>query len=316
MGMDRMIESFGDQVAEGWALGQRIEVPGAHSRINVIGMGGSALPGEFLASFAGDITVNLHRDYGYSGRLGDGLNICISYSGNTEETLDAFSEIVREGRPCIAISSGGKLIGLAKRDNIPYVQVRNDLVPRLALPLLSSVLLSICSRLNMVNLSDGEANYIAGKINASETRRIAEPIAGHLKGKIPLFYASSRNAVLATVGKIAVNENSKTQAFCNVFPELNHNEMNGFEVMNGSFAAVMIMDSEDHERNIRRMALTKKMLEGKSIPVYGLQLPAGPRLYKLISGVQSLYWLSYMLAGMYGVDAVNVPAVEQFKNEL
>ncbi len=314
--MRKMLESFGDQVVEGWELGQKITISKKHNRINVIGMGGSALPGEFLSSYFPDLPVYIHRDYGYARRFSDGLNVCISYSGNTEETIDAFESIINSGHPCIVISSGGKLIDLAKNNNIPYAQVRDDLVPRLALPLLSSVLLSVCAKLGAVNISDSEIRYVAGKLDSDDARAKAQRISQELHKRVPLFYSSSRNKVVALVGKIAMNENAKTQAFCNVFPELNHNEMNGFEVLNGDFAVVFIYDSEDHERNIKRMQLTEQILSNKSVKTLRIDMSSGPRVYKLFTAIQELFWLSTLLAESYSVDAVNVPVVEEFKKQL
>ncbi len=309
-----MISSFNSQITEGFEIGGRLKLDAAgHEIINIIGMGGSALPGEFLKSLIGpaELHINIHRNCGYSKAFEQGLNICISYSGNTEETLDAFSSIIGRGYDCVAISSGGRLEQEAIDNGIPFAKVREGLVPRLALPLMSSVLVSLLAS-NGVIARTRPPNYNAN----NETERIGEALSEPLHKKIPLFYSSQRNRIVSLAGKIAVNENSKSQAFYNVMPELNHNEMNGFEVLNGSYSAVLIKDQGDSGRNKERIKLTEELLTRKNVPVHSVELPDADRFSQLIFGIQAMFWASYFLSERYGVDAMNVPVVDWFKKSL
>jgi glucose/mannose-6-phosphate isomerase len=317
MEMKEMIESFGGQLVEGWNAARSIELGhGVVDYVNIIGMGGSALPGDFLRACSDDIFVNVRRDYGMPKSPQGALNICISYSGNTEETVGTFEELVNKKQPCVAIASGGNLVDLARVHNVPCVEVRKDMVPRMALPLISASLLSICERARLIEMNDHEVNFAKEKLNPKETAELGMGLSNAFYMRVPLFYSSTRNEIIAKVGKIALNENAKTQAFYNVIPEMNHNEMNGFEVINGQFSGVFIYDSEDHPQNIKRMQLTQQVLTERGIPNVDIRLPEGNRLFKLMYGIQSLHWASYYLANRYNVDAVNVPVVEKFKKQL
>ncbi|MCX8206074.1 MAG: hypothetical protein N3H30_02485 [Candidatus Micrarchaeota archaeon] len=315
--MKQMISSFSHQLREGWRLGVSVNVlPLPTSKVNIIGMGGSALPGDFLRSYSDGIEVTVHRDYGYGKAFDDGLNVCISYSGNTEETVAALKEISGKGRPCVAMSCGGKIMDLARERSIPHVKLPEGLVPRLALPLMSSALMGVCHSAGMLPSQENEIERAAASLDPAENSSIGLRIALSLQDRIPLFYASARNEIVAKVGKIAVNENAKTQAFYNVIPELNHNEMNGFDIINGRFVALFYYDPEDHQQNIKRMQLTQALLEERAIRTVTVEMTGVNRLGKLMGALQTQFWASYHLANYYGVDPVSVPVVEQFKKQL
>lgn len=315
--MKQMISSFSHQLREGWRLGAAASVPPLPTyKVNVIGMGGSALPGDFLRSYLDDVEVTVHRDYGYRKAFDDGLNVCISYSGNTEETVKAFTEICDREKPCVAISCGGKLMDIAKERAIPYVQLPEGLVPRLALPMMSAALMGVCYRAQLLPSQEAEVERAAASLDPAETSSIGLRIALSLQDRIPLFYASTRNEIIAKVGKIIVNENAKTQAFYNVIPELNHNEMNGFDIINGRFVALFYYDPEDHPQNIKRMQLTQQLLDDRAIRTITFEMTGVSRLAKIMGTLQAQFWASYHLANYYGVDPVSVPVVEQFKKQL
>lgn len=312
-----MIDSFSSQLIEGWEHARNIQLGhGIVDYANVIGMGGSALPGDFLRAYSDKAFINVSRDYDLQPLPQGALNICISYSGNTEETVSAFESLINRKLPCVAIASGGTLLDLARVHDIPHVEVRKDLVPRLALPLLSSVLLSICERARILNVREDEITEAARMLKSANTSELGKGLSSAFYMRIPLFYASARNEIIAKAGKIALNENSKTQAFYNVIPEMNHNEMNGFDILNGQFTAVFIYDNDDNPRNEKRMRLTQQVLNDHGVPTMEFKLPEENRIFKILYAIQTFYWASYYLANRYNVDPVSVPVVEQFKKQL
>lgn len=312
-----MIDSFSGQLKEGWTVGQSIE-PGhaITDYVNIIGMGGSALPGDFLRAYSEDVFVNVSREYGLPKLPAGALNICISYSGNTEETVSAFRQIIGKGLPCVAIASGGTLLELARAHGVPHIELRKDLVPRLALPLISSALLSICERANILSVREDEILEASRMLDSRKTSELGRGFSNFFYMRIPIFYASTRNEIVAKAGKIAMNENAKTQAFFNVIPEMNHNEMNGFKVLNGQFSGVFIYDNSDRPQNEKRMRLTQQVLAEHGVPTMSITLPGENRILKLMHAVQVFNWASFYLAGRYNVDAVDVPVVEKFKRQL
>src|SRR3990167_8894002 len=118
-GMRQIILDFPRQFAEG-IKAARDAKPSLHkeaSSVIVAGMGGSALPGELLKLLAARIAlfkkptaVHVHRNYGlphYASKRN--FIVCISYSGNTAETLSAYKEARKQKIPLAVIASGGKL---------------------------------------------------------------------------------------------------------------------------------------------------------------------------------------------------------------
>jgi glucose/mannose-6-phosphate isomerase len=116
--------------------------------------------------------------------------------------------------------------------------------------------------------------------------------------------------------KIKINENSKSPAFWNYFPELNHNEMLGFSLPKNDYVIFILQDPEDEERIKERMELTSKLYQAKGIateiiPVKGKEY-LEKTLYSLVLGD----WVSYYLALEYNQDPTPVEMVEEFKKKL
>ncbi|MBP9695194.1 MAG: hypothetical protein KBD73_02205, partial [Candidatus Magasanikbacteria bacterium] len=95
----------------------------------VAGMGGSRLPALILQSIKPELPLTLWNDYGLpfispSERSTTCL-IVSSYSGNTEETIDAINQAMKKKISVAVIAVGGKLIEIAKKQKIPYIQLPN-----------------------------------------------------------------------------------------------------------------------------------------------------------------------------------------------
>ncbi|MEK7076426.1 MAG: hypothetical protein AAB941_02090, partial [Patescibacteria group bacterium] len=96
---------------------------GKHERFVFVGMGGSALAPDLLRVSNPELDILIHRDYGLpdlpDNVLQNSLIILNSYSGNTEEVLDAFKLALSKNLPIAAVSIGGKLLELARQNSIP-----------------------------------------------------------------------------------------------------------------------------------------------------------------------------------------------------
>lgn len=274
------------------------------------GIGGSALA-VLAARFLGAKSYLIaHRDYGLPNPLPEGASyIALSYSGNTEETL-SFAEAARaNGFPLAVVASGGTLLAFAKEQNLPYVELPQGIVPRDAGDAMTKALLALIGERAL--LDD------AGSIDesaAAEGVRIAKEFGG----ATPIFYASLRNEALSYIGKVQCNETAKIPAFANVFPELNHNEMQGFGSAHApkDFIAVFIKDGGDHERIQRRMEITEKLLAEHRIKTCSVELPSGSRSKTLLHGWWLLRSLARELANERGVEPDATPLVETFKASL
>jgi glucose/mannose-6-phosphate isomerase len=288
-------------------------------KIIVLGMGGSNHATELLQAQT-DLNIIAHRNYGLpklsDKELKEFLIIADSYSGNTEEVIDGLKVALNKKLNILVIATGGKLIKLAKTKNLAYIQIPGQGgQPRLGLGWQTRALLKA------VNLTQNlkETEVLAKSLKSIKYQNQGKKLASKLKNKIPVIYASDYNRPLAYNWKIKFNENTKIPAFYNVFPELNHNEMNGFDVINATrklsadFYFIFLEDKTDPPRVQKRMQITKKLYRSKKLPVITLPLKNQSVWHKIFSNLILADWTSYYLAKNYGIDPEPVPMVEKFK---
>ena len=291
-----------------------------YDRYIIAGMGGSALPGALLAQENLDIPIMAHRNYGFphltDKELEKTLVIAISYSGNTEETLDAFQTALDRGIDVCAISVGGKLIAQAQQRGVPYIQLPDaGILPRMALGFIMMALLVALGRKDILK----SLCQLASTLHADEYEDAGRRLAEQLLRRVPIIYASEHNAAIAYIWKIIFNETSKIPAFCNVLPEVNHNEMEGFDVhestkhLSDNFVCILIKDGEDNPRIIRRMEILAKLYQKRGIETHEIEMEGATRLFKIFSSIVLANWASFYIAESYGIDPESVPMVEEFK---
>ncbi|MBI2041721.1 MAG: hypothetical protein HYT20_01715 [Candidatus Nealsonbacteria bacterium] len=139
---------------------------------------------------------------------------------------------------------------------------------------------------------------------------------------MPIIYASSRLKYLdlARIWKIKFNENSKIPAFCNYFPELNHNELVGFE-NNGypvsiATSIIILRDDLDLPRIKERIELTAEILKPTGVQAQFVDIKGEDILYKIFDNILLSDWTSYYLALEYKIDPTPVKLNDEFKKLL
>ena len=96
-----------------------------------------------------------------------------------------------------------------------------------------------------------EIGSVARELRPLQNEPDGKTLAKILNGGVPVVYASLRNATVAMNWKIVLNETGKIPAFWNALPELNHNEMTGFDVKRSTrdlserFHFVFLRDEDD-----------------------------------------------------------------------
>lgn len=325
--MDDTIRRFPEQFD--WdPVVEHHEMLGAYRHFIVCGVGGSQLGSSLIRSYglpaqAGPrSTMIIHRDYGLpdlpEGTLHDALVILSSYSGTTEETLDAGTKALARGLSIAAITTGGKLLAFARQHGLPHIVMPDrGLEPRLATGL---SMLSLARLMGDRPLE--ESIRTAGKKAEPAADEIeGARLAGILHGKVPLMYTSARNAALGYVWKIKLNETGKIPAFCNVVPEMCHNELCGMDVvaatrpLSANMHALFLEDEDDHPRNRLRMRVAGEILEERGIPVEKVQLE-GYGFEKAFRSSLLADWVSLSLARHYGVPDAATPLIADFKRRI
>lgn len=282
----------------------------------VVGMGGSGLPGEVLLGVKDeiglDVPVVLWRDYGapkHSFR--NPFYVFVSFSGNTEEVLSAFKE-VGSHHPRAVIAGGGTLLKLAEEIMVPAVHfTKGTLAPRQATGLMSYALFAILKKA-MPHLRVPE---LAKKIKPAASKAKALSLAKKLKNKMVLVYAPAEYGFLAHDWKVRFNETAKTPSFAALMPELNHNEIAGFQTkrFGKEVFVLFLQDSKQDAKMKKRIELTKRLLSGYNVGSEVITLSGATKLEKAFNGILFAEWASYYLAKANGVDPYDTELIEKFK---
>ncbi len=284
----------------------------------VVGMGGSHLAADLLKVWKPDLDVVVWKNYGLPTikDIKDRFIIVSSYSGTTEEVIDAFNAARARRLPLAVIAARGRLIALAEKWKVPYVQMPDfHMQPRMATGLSMKAILALMG--DKQGLLD--ASMLATHLRPSREEHRGKDLAKRLHGSVPVFYASVQNAALAENWKIKLNEGSKIPAFWNVVPELNHNEMTGFDVkprttaISKHFHFVFLKDIGDDRRIARRMNVLEKLLHDRGFKVEVVMMQGKTPLQKIFDALILADWTAYYSGKLYEVDPEQVPMVEEFK---
>ena len=293
------------------------------SRVIAAGMGGSHLAAGIINAWKPSLGIRVHRDYGlppiFDQEKGDHLVVAVSYSGNTEETLDAFESAAAKGAPLAAIATGGKLLAAARELRVPAIALpATGIQPRHALGFMTKALLAILGE----DAGQKELATLPKLLRPDELEAAGKSLAEQFLGRVPVIYASNRNEAVAENWKIKFNETGKIPAFMNILPEANHNEMTGFdaipstEALSKNFSFLFITDKEDHPRVQKRFGILKEMYEARKLPITVLELAGRNRFHKIFSSLLTADWTAYALAQHYGAEPEAVPMVEEFKKRM
>lgn len=319
------------QFKTGFEIAKNIKLDGEFDKIMISGMGGSALPGNLLRIYLHDlhkaqgskpIAIYQNRFYSLPHESYDKcLNILSSFSGTTEETISSFKEALENKLPCIGISSGGDIEKICKENNIPHVKLPvpyPNFQPRTATGYFFASILQILINQNLAPDVTGEILSLSERLNQKlpEIEEQAKNLAKKLVGKTPVVYSSAKYKGVAMVWKIKFNEHSKTPAFWNFFPELNHNEMIGYTNPQGKFFIIMLRDAQDNPKNLNRFEATAGLLKEKNIDVEVIDFQGENVFYKIFHSLVLGDFSAYYLALEYGQDPTPVEMVEQLKSIL
>lgn len=295
---------------------------GAYEHYVVLGMGGSHWAANIIAGWKPEISLRIHSDYGLpyipDAQASKTLVIGSSYSGNTEEPIDGFEEAGRRGFARAALAVGGRLLDLARASGVPHIRFPDTgIQPRSALGFSMKAILALM----------GEQKAL-DDISAPLGERMADleaqgnALSRDMQGHAPVIYASSRNQAVAQNWKIRMNETAKIPAFWNTMPEMNHNEMTGFDVIPTTRALserlcfVFLHDDEDHAKVQRRMAVTEELYRDRGLKTAAVPMTGSRPFEKIFSSILTADWTAYYTAQLYGTESEQVPMVEEFKKRI
>ena len=343
--MIELLEEFPQKMRDALRLGEKFTIPTDFlpaststptknfENIVVLGMGGSAIGGDLLSNYLADelsIPIVVIRGYDIPKFVDDNsLVFAVSYSGNTEETLSALKKCLEAKARVIALTSGGKLAVLARENNFPVIKVPEGIQPRAAISYLFFPVLKALERMGLIkerNSEIEETYNILRKLSreygakSPSENNLAKKVALSLYYYLPLIYGSE--GLLEAVAmrwKTQINENSKWPCFWNVFPELDHNEIVGYEIENSINRQVKIIYLQDKEGLLRveqRREITRKIIQDKVAEFIVCPTKGKGKMARMFSLIFLGDLVSYYLAILNQVDPSPVACIEDLKKEL
>ncbi len=286
----------------------------------IVGMGGSHLAADLIRVWHPEIDLHIWSDYGLpklaDKDFKDRLVILSSYSGNTEEVIDAFTAAKAKKLPIAVVAARGKLLTLAQKNKIPFVAIPDmKIQPRMETPRILRGTLALMGE----KLLLAETKLLVSSLHPLREEYRGKELARKLYGSTPVIYTSNQNGAVAYNWKIKFNETGKIPAFFNVVPELNHNEMTGFDAkakttgISRNFHFVFLKDGDDDRRIMKRMNVLEKLYRDRGFKTEVVLLQGKTRIAKIFNALNLADWAAYHTAKMYGVDPEQVPMVEEFK---
>jgi glucose/mannose-6-phosphate isomerase len=334
-GMMARVVSFPEQLRAALAAareGPELCCGARASRVLVVGMGGSAIGGDFLSTFAAErstqaIAVVRGYELPLSARR-DTFAFFVSYSGNTEETLACWEQAASWEVPRACITSGGELAARARSAGVPVLLVPSGLPPRAALGWTSVPMFWALARSGLLEFEPEELEEAARAVeeviaeagpgaNAENPlRRWAETAARRL----PFVYAPSRPFGCVGLRWVCqLNENGKTLGHLALFPEHNHNEVVGLEIpspVHELLHVALLHDAEIHPRVRRRLELVADLVRGAGGRAEWFAAKGKGLLARLFSLAVQGDLASVYLAGALQVDPTPVASIDRLKKAL
>ncbi len=321
------------QVRDAWKIVQAATLPPAYGdvrNITILGMGGSAIGGEFAGALLADelkVPLNVHRDYGIPGYVSrDSLVIVSSFSGNTEETLSGFEEAKKRGAKILAITTGGKLAEDAKTLRLPLITFGYHAQPRAALGYSMTLVLGVLGKLGFARDMGKEIDQALKDVAKLEERvhegartNDAKKLAAELYGRIPVVFGAGAMGVMARRVKDQWNENAKNWAHYDVMSELNHNAVVGFPhppIARDAQTVLLLRSRRDNPRHQIRFEVTKELLDRAQIPHKDLQFDGDSLLSEILQMTYFTDYVSFYVALLNGADPSPVTSIDYLKDRL
>ncbi len=334
-GMGVRVSELPSQCKEAKVLAEECSLPTEYSLVDavvILGMGGSAIGGDLVRTLVErecSVPIIVNRHYDLPAFVNEHVMvIASSYSGNTEETLCAFSEALKRGAWPLAITTGGKLAEICTSQKLPLIAFDYKSQPRAALGYSLVPLLVVLAKLNLIgdkaaDLDEGIAvmERLQAEIGVQvpEADNAAKQLARRLEGQLPVVYGAEHLAAVARRWKCQFNENSKGWGFWEVLSELNHNAVVGYEfpaALAREVRVLMLSSDLYRPRQRVRVEVTGEILAEKGVVHETIVVQGDSPLSQALWAIHFGDYVSYYLAALRGVDPTPVKTIAYLKERL
>ena len=326
---------LGDQLEAGHRSGLAGDaLPSAEglTAVVVCGMGGSGVGGDILRAVLSSrvgLPIVVVKGYALPAFCGrDTLVVASSFSGNTEEAIAAYEQAVARECRVVAVSGGGQLAALAEADQVPHVALPPDVpMPRAALGYLAGVPLGIMEAIGLVPGMEREVEVTVRLLRGLSARlgpgagfesNEAKALAAWIGDRVPVVWGSEGLAEAAALRwKTQVNENAKGPAWHSVFPELDHNEVEGWSAGSGKdHVAIALRHPGEHPKVAARVEATSEAIRDAGLEVREVHGSGGGPLEWLFSLVMLGDFVTTYLGVLRGHDPMPIPVLTGLKQRL
>ena len=324
--MRQLVSNFSNQLREALTIGESAELK-SHSKnfknVLITGLGGSGIGGTIISELITDrvaIPVLINKDYHIPNFVNeDTLVIASSFSGNTEETLNAFEIAKNKGAELSCISSGGALLDIAKEQSLNYIKLPKGKSPRAMLSYSLTQLFVLFEHYGLIdNFYIKEINDTIALIEREEENIIAEAdkITEMIHDKIPIIYATQGFEGMAIRFRQQINENAKMLCWHHIIPEMNHNELVGWTEKNESLAVLFFRNESDFNKNQQRIEITKTVVSKYTPHSIDIWSKGNTAIQNTLYFIHLCDWVSVLLSDKRNVDPIEVRVIDYLKGEL
>jgi glucose/mannose-6-phosphate isomerase len=327
---------FPEQIKESLAIAETVERFNFLKVDNVIiaGMGASAISGDIMASLFRDkldVPLIVNRDYDLPKWVNkDTLVVCISYSGNTDETLSSFKIAYQKKCKIICISTGGKLQELAEKRQVPFVKIPSGIQPRAATAYLLFPSIIFLKKIGLlkttIDADIEETIEITREFVTMNNKAVpeemnqAKQIARKIHNTIPQIYGWGIYTPIAVRWRHQLNENSKIIARTDIVPECNHNDIVGWSQnpdISKQFSCILLRDKEEESIDLTtRLNFMRDLFHNTAGSVFEVQSKGKSQLAKMMYLMCLGDFTSCYLAVLRGVDPSPVDIITELKKRL
>lgn len=323
--MKKLVENFPNQLKEAYEIASKAVLSPKNNIQNIIitGLGGSGIGGTIISELVADscsVPVTINKDYFLPGFVNTHTLVIISsYSGNTEETLQAMKQAISKNAQIICVTSGGTVSEIAKQNKLDVITIPGGNPPRSCIGYSLVQLIKIFTHYNFAPsklMDDVKKSIDLLEANQSQINNEALAIAKSLVNKIPVLYSLGSCEGVSVRFRQQINENSKMLCWHHVFPEMNHNELVGWTTKNDSLSVITFHTSFDYERTKKRYEICRPIFEKYSNGVTDVVAKGQSKLEQFIYLINIGDWISVYIAEIKNIDPVEVNIINHLKNEL
>ena len=288
-------------------------------RVVIMGMGGSAIAGLIMKDISPHLEIIVERNYFPNAIIDENtLLIICSYSGNTEESLSYYKHASSLTKNIFGITSGGKLLTLLKNDNYNHCVLPEGYPPRSILGYVLTVLIKLLDEDELLELLNVELLQEYSDKFSLEGSEIFD-LAKKIHSTFPVIITEEDLSSIGYRLKCQLNENSKMLSYNVTLPEMNHNEIVGWDskLIDKNLFSLIWIDIT-WPANIKRMNITNKILKKKTSSSYHIEIPSDIKneLSGLFYLINYLDWLSYWCGKLNKVDINAIESIDILKKEL